>query len=92
MTVPALHIAIFDVAKDDWHVAPGEYKFMVGLPAVCRCQAGAKLHGAKTGRLPVMCSEKSRDARLAPDNRAFEYDLNVLRVPFVRSICEDALH
>jgi beta-glucosidase len=30
VTVPALHVAIFDIAKDDWQVAPGEYKFMVG--------------------------------------------------------------
>jgi hypothetical protein len=28
--VPALHVAIFDVGKDDWQVVPGEYKFMVG--------------------------------------------------------------
>jgi beta-glucosidase len=30
VTVPALHLSIFDVAKDDWQVAPGEYKFLVG--------------------------------------------------------------
>jgi len=30
VTIPALHIAISDVTKDDWQVALGEYKFMVG--------------------------------------------------------------
>ena len=30
VTVPGLYVSIFDVAKDDWQVAPGEYKFMVG--------------------------------------------------------------
>jgi beta-glucosidase len=30
LTVPALHVSIFDVAKDDWQVVPGEYRFLVG--------------------------------------------------------------
>jgi beta-glucosidase len=30
VAIPALHVAIFDTAKDDWQVVPGEYKFMVG--------------------------------------------------------------
>lgn len=30
VTFPVLHVVIFDVGKDDWQVAPGEYKFMVG--------------------------------------------------------------
>jgi beta-glucosidase len=30
VTIPALHVAIFDVTKDDWQVVPGDYKFMVG--------------------------------------------------------------
>jgi beta-glucosidase len=30
VVVPALHISIFDIGKDDWQVVPGDYKFMVG--------------------------------------------------------------
>jgi beta-glucosidase len=30
VTVPALHVAIFDTSKDDWQVVAGDYKFMVG--------------------------------------------------------------
>ena len=30
ITVPALHVSVFDVAKDDWQIVPGDYRFMVG--------------------------------------------------------------
>jgi beta-glucosidase len=30
LTVPALHVSIFDVGKDDWQVVPGDYRFLVG--------------------------------------------------------------
>jgi hypothetical protein len=28
--IPALHLAILDVGKDDWQVVPGKHTFMVG--------------------------------------------------------------
>jgi beta-glucosidase len=30
LTVPGLYVSIFDVSKNEWHVLPGNYKFMVG--------------------------------------------------------------
>jgi hypothetical protein len=30
LTVPALHISIFNESRDGWQVAPGDYKFWVG--------------------------------------------------------------
>jgi beta-glucosidase len=30
LTVPALHISVFNEGKDDWQVVPGDYKFWVG--------------------------------------------------------------
>ena len=30
LTIPALHISIFNESRDGWQVAPGDYKFWVG--------------------------------------------------------------
>jgi beta-glucosidase len=30
VTIPSLYVAMFDVTRDDWQVAPGDYNFMVG--------------------------------------------------------------
>src|ERR1022692_628344 len=53
LTIPALHISIFNESQNDWQVVPGDYKFWVGA-------SSRSLPLSETGKIAEKRSEERR--------------------------------